>query len=176
MKLPALDNFSLVGRTALSLRYGHRSSVDIDLFYHMRFNHPEIISELEQAFGDRFNYKQQHTQFGIFCFIDNVKVDLVQYPQRQISESIVENGLRIYSDGDIAAMKIQAILGRAKKKDLWDLHELLRHYPLQQIMDCTNRNVPFRCWPSAFLMPLPIFLKLMKATPPSALKDRHGHK
>jgi hypothetical protein len=32
-------------------------------------------------------------------------------------------------------MKIQAILGRGKKKDFWDLFELLQHYSLQQIID-----------------------------------------
>jgi predicted nucleotidyltransferase component of viral defense system len=142
MKLPALDNFSLVGGTALSLRYGHRSSVDIDLFFHLKFNHPEIISSLEHWFGDRFSYKQQHTQFGIFCFIDNIKVDIVQYPHLPISSDVVEEGIRMYHDADIAAMKIQAILGRAKKKDFWDLHELLLHYPLQQIMDWHKQKYP----------------------------------
>jgi hypothetical protein len=75
MALPFLEAFSLVGGTALSLRYGHRSSVDIDLFYHQKFNHPQIVEALEAAFRHRFVYKQQHTHFGIFCFIDNIKVD-----------------------------------------------------------------------------------------------------
>ena len=43
---------------------------------------------------------------------------------------------------DIAAMKIQAILGRAKKKDFWDLYELLQHYSLQQIMDWHKKKYP----------------------------------
>lgn len=33
MELPILNNFSLVGGTALSLKYGHRISIDLDLFY-----------------------------------------------------------------------------------------------------------------------------------------------
>jgi len=32
----------------------------------------------------------------------------------------------MYGSSDIAAMKVQAILGCAMKKDLWDLHELLK--------------------------------------------------
>ena len=32
MKIPELENFYLVGGTALALMYGHRKSVDIDLF------------------------------------------------------------------------------------------------------------------------------------------------
>ena len=33
MEIPELQGFSLVGGTALSLLYGHRMSVDLDLFY-----------------------------------------------------------------------------------------------------------------------------------------------
>lgn len=32
MEMPELQDFSLVGGTALSLLYGHRMSVDLDLF------------------------------------------------------------------------------------------------------------------------------------------------
>ena len=48
----------------------------------------------------------------------------------------------MYSSADISAMKIQAILGRAQKKDFWDLHELLQHYTLQQIMDWHKQKYP----------------------------------
>jgi len=48
----------------------------------------------------------------------------------------------MYRSSDIAAMKIQAILGRARKKDFWDLHELLRYFSLQQIMDWHKQKYP----------------------------------
>jgi hypothetical protein len=68
MGMTVLEPFSLVGGTALSLRYGHRSSIDLDLFFHEKFDQPGIVAELESAFGDQFEYKHQHTHFGIFCF------------------------------------------------------------------------------------------------------------
>ncbi len=142
MELPALQQFSLVGGTALSLRYGHRSSIDLDLFYHERFDQPEILKVFEENFKQRFVYKQQLTQFGIFCFIDDVKVDIVYFPHLPISAIEVEDGIKFYSSADIAAMKIQAILGRGKKKDFWDLYELLQHYSLQQIMDWHKQKYP----------------------------------
>ena len=37
MTIPELKDFSLVGGTALSLRYGHRKSVDLDLFSNKPF-------------------------------------------------------------------------------------------------------------------------------------------
>ena len=33
------------------------------------------------------------------------------------------------------AMKIQAILGRGKKKDFWDIAELLNHYSVQDFIN-----------------------------------------
>ena len=64
-----------------------------------------------------------------------MKVDIVHYPHLPIAEIETTGSIRIYSSADIAAMKIQAILGRGKKKDFWDLYELFQHYTLQQIMD-----------------------------------------
>jgi predicted nucleotidyltransferase component of viral defense system len=142
MALPALQPFSLVGGTALSLRYGHRTSIDLDLFYHLKFDQPTIIEEIEKYFHSRFVYKQQHTQFGVFCFIDNIKVDLVHYPHLPITDIEEEDNIRFYSSADIAAMKIQAVLGRAQKKDFWDLYELLRHYPLKQLIEWHKQKYP----------------------------------
>jgi predicted nucleotidyltransferase component of viral defense system len=142
MEVPALEPFALVGGTTLALRYGHRSSVDLDLFYHDSFDKPRIVKNLEEVFKQRFLYKQEHTQFGIFCFIDNIKVDIVHYPHLPIAPIEIEKGIRFYGSSDIAAMKIQAILGRGKKKDFWDLYELLKHFSLQQIMDWHKLKYP----------------------------------
>ncbi|MFO7622640.1 MAG: nucleotidyl transferase AbiEii/AbiGii toxin family protein [Bacteroidales bacterium] len=141
MVLPSLKPFSLVGGTSLSLRYGHRSSVDLDLFFHEKFNHQQIIDELEKNFQNRFVYLQQ-TLFGIFSFIDDIKVDIVYFPHKPIAEIEEVDNIRMYSSTDISAMKIQAILGRAKKKDFWDLYELLQHYPLQQLIDWHKQKYP----------------------------------
>lgn len=142
MALPSLLPFSLVGGTALSLRYGHRSSEDLDLFFHEKFDQHKIVKSLEDKFKKRFVYKQQQTQFGIFCFIDEIKVDLVHFPHLPIANIETIENIRIYGNADIAAMKIQAILGRGKKKDFWDLYELLQHYSLQQIMDWHQQKYP----------------------------------
>jgi len=142
MVLPSLNPFALVGGSALSLRYGHRSSIDIDLFFHEKFNQHQIIDELDATFHQGFVYKQQQTAFGIFCFINDIKVDIVYFPHLPIKEIEVMDDIRMYSIADISAMKIQAILGRAKKKDFWDLYELLQHYSLQQLIDWHKQKYP----------------------------------
>lgn len=63
-------------------------------------------------------------------------------PHLPISEIEVKDAIRIYSIADIAAMKIQAILGRGKKKDFWDLYDLLQHFSLQQIIDWHKQKYP----------------------------------
>lgn len=142
MELPSLRQFSLVGGTAMSLRYGHRSSVDLDLFSDKSFDHSHIEAELRSEFGDGFVFEQGHRQLGLFCYIEEVKVDIVHFPHSTIGDIVVESGIRMYGDSDIAAMKIQAILGRGRKKDFWDLHELLKHYSLQQMMDWHKQKYP----------------------------------
>lgn len=142
MVLPSLKPFALVGGTALSLRYGHRSSIDLDLFFHEQFDYHQIIDELEATFQHNFVYKQQQTGFGVFCFINDIKVDFVYFPHPLIEEIDVVDNIRMYSNADISAMKIQAILGRAKKKDFWDLYELLQNYSFQQLIDWHKQKYP----------------------------------
>jgi predicted nucleotidyltransferase component of viral defense system len=142
MELPSLQSFSLVGGTALALRYGHRSSVDLDLFCHEEFDNSIISNELRQEFGDDFNFESGHRNLGIFCYLDKIKVDIVYYPHTLVGTVEIIDQIRFYSDADIVAMKIQAILGRGKKKDFWDLYELLQHYSLQQIIDWHKQKYP----------------------------------
>jgi len=142
MELPVLKDFSLVGGTALSLQYGHRNSIDLDLFYHEKFNSEVIVSNLVSVFGEDFNTESGHRNFGIFATINDIKVDIVYFPHKPISNFIVKDDIRMYSIADIAAMKIQAILGRGKKKDFWDLYELLQHFSLQQISDWHKQKYP----------------------------------
>lgn len=142
MEIPSLKPFCLVGGTALSLKYGHRSSVDLDLFYHEKFDSEAIEEELKQTFRENYYTEGGHRNFGIFCYINKVKVDIVYFPHKPIAPFEETENIRFYSSNDIGAMKIQAILGRGKKKDFWDLHELLKHHSLQQIMDWHKQKYP----------------------------------
>jgi len=142
MELPSLRSFSLVGGTALSLRYGHRSSIDLDLFFHEKFDHLSIERELIHEFESAFDYESGHKNLGIFCYINKIKVDIIYFPHLPIAAIETSDKIRIYSNADIAAMKIQAILGRAKKKDFWDLYELLQHYSLEQMINWHKQKYP----------------------------------
>jgi predicted nucleotidyltransferase component of viral defense system len=128
MTLPELNEFGLVGGTALSLLYGHRMSVDLDLFSSKPFINEHITAALIKNFGNAFDNRSTNPRFGIFGFVNDVKIDIVRHPHPQIRPELNVEGIRMFSTEDIVAMKVQAVLGRGKKKDFWDIAELLKHY------------------------------------------------
>ena len=128
MEMPELSNFSLVGGTALSLLYGHRMSVDLDFFSNKAFENAEIILALKNKFKHKFFTEEKQERFGVFCFVDEVKIDIIRHPHPLIRPELNEEGIRMFSNEDIIAMKVQAILGRGRKKYFWDIAELLNHF------------------------------------------------
>ena len=172
MEVPSLQEFSLVGGTALALRFGHRSSVDLDMFSHHKFDHQQIVMDFEAKFQHRFVYKKENTQFGIFCFIDDVKVDIVHFPHLPIAAIEEKDTIRMYSSADISAMKIQAILGRAQKKDFWDLYELLQHYPLQQLINWHKQKYPSQMLAISIPHALTYFVDAEESESPVSYKNQ----
>jgi predicted nucleotidyltransferase component of viral defense system len=142
MKLSSLQDFCLVGGTALALKYGHRISVDLDLFCNQEFNKDLIILELTETFGDQFVYESSRPQWAIFCYIQNVKVDLIHYKHQQIEPTEIFDNYRLYSNPDLIAMKINAVLGRGKKKDFWDIAELLQDYSIAYCIEVHSKKYP----------------------------------
>ena len=71
---------------------------------------------------------------GDFGFIKNVKVDIVRYEHPLIARIDIIDNIRMFSQEDICAMKVNAILGRGTKKDFWDMYELLNHFTLSKII------------------------------------------
>jgi predicted nucleotidyltransferase component of viral defense system len=142
MQVPELENFYLVGGTALSLYYGHRLSIDLDLFSTAEFSNESIIIALEKRFSS-FSYNNAHNPVGIFGFIHDVKVDFVKHHRFALIDTPVEeDGIRLFGIRDIIAMKISAVLKRGVKKDFWDLAELLQHYDIDDFIDCYNKKYP----------------------------------
>lgn len=134
LKVPVLKTFSLVGGTALSLLYGHRKSVDLDLFSNEKFDNEVVIKGLTKKFGQAFDNRTSTPQFGIFCFIEKVKIDLIRHPHPLIRKAQDADSIRMFSAEDIIAMKVQAVLQRGRKKDFWDIAELLNHFSVNDFI------------------------------------------
>ncbi|MBX9785436.1 MAG: nucleotidyl transferase AbiEii/AbiGii toxin family protein [Chitinophagaceae bacterium] len=142
MQFKELHHFVLVGGTALSLKFGHRKSVDIDLFGGEVFDNQELKDFLSTAVPS-FTSSSSNKAPGVFGYLDGVKADFVKYHHYTYIRP-VENidGIRFMSTEDIAAMKIFAILQRAKKKDFWDLSLLLDIYGVQKIIEFYFEKFP----------------------------------
>ena len=128
-----LNQFALAGGTSLALQMGHRKSIDIDLFSIEDVNMNEISLLLENDF-EKITIRRTTPAF-IFCFINSVKCDFVKHTaQKLINPCFIQEGIRLYSIEDIAAMKLNAICGRGGKKDFYDIFSLLQIFTLKELM------------------------------------------
>jgi hypothetical protein len=123
-----LADFYLVGGTALSLKLGHRISIDIDLFIGRDFDSSALNEHLKKAYGLT---DEKQVKNGVFGFIDDVKVDFISHQYPLIKPVELTSGIRMLSLEDIGAMKLSAIVQNGSRiKDFIDVYSLLEKLPL----------------------------------------------
>ncbi len=132
MQLPDLEDFNLVGGTNLALRFGHRLSIDIDLFSNVPFVPLELFQSIKNAFPQA--ELKSSTRSMLFLYINEVKVDCVLAPFPYLRPIEVIEDIRMVSVPDIIAMKLGAASSRGVKKDFWDIAELLDHYKIEEML------------------------------------------
>ena len=132
MHLPLLGQMRLVGGTALALQYGHRRSVDLDFFGNTTENVDELTEALHDSVGNvvRGNCTKRIKTY----MLNGVKVDIVNYDYPWIDALVAEDDIRLASSKDIAAMKVNAVMGRGTKKDFIDVYFLLRHFSFEELI------------------------------------------
>jgi len=127
-----LKEFYLVGGTALTLQFGHRNSVDIDLFSTKDFLDSTIINFLRTKFTIDLVYNKPNS---IICIINGVKVEFIKHDYPIIEQIITEEGIRMLSPQDICAMKLNAIQNSGQRlKDFIDIYFLLEHFSIKQML------------------------------------------
>ena len=126
------NGFDLVGVASLALQIGHRNSVDIDMF-----GNREIDTDLFEKKLKLFGKVEitQSTKNILISSINDIKVDFVNYKYPLLQETKIIDSIRLASKEDIAAMKLNAILGRGSRKDFIDLYFLLKHFSLRQMFE-----------------------------------------
>ena len=125
------NDFNLVGGTALSLQIGHRNSIDIDLFGVCSINEEKFIAKIEKL-GSFEIFKRSKNI--IISSINGVKTDFVNYKYPLLENPQILDGIRFVSKKDIAAMKLNAIMGRGSKKDFVDLYFLSQEFSLTEMI------------------------------------------
>lgn len=132
MSAEVLNDFRLVGGTALALQRGHRMSVDIDLFTDLDYADMPVAdmrNYLEKEFPvHRGTESMEMPANGYHIFLSEgqeppIKVDFF-YTEPFIFHAIEEDGLRIADQREIAAMKLGVIGNQIyRQKDYWDVHD-----------------------------------------------------
>ncbi len=131
MQAEILDNFYLVGGTALSLWIGHRKSVDLDFFIHQDFDSQSVAFTLEKEFDAKSIETGENL---VRCFVSGVKIEFISHQYPLVKEVVRIDNLRLASIEDIAAFKLNAVVNRGSKKDFWDITYLLNQFSLNQIL------------------------------------------
>ena len=130
-RLPVLEQTRLVGGTALALQLGHRKSIDLDFFGTIDCEAEYLRESIAGIASLTILKESPHIHIYI---VDGIKVDIVNYKYPWLDDVVLEQGLRLASVSDIAAMKITAIIGRGTKKDFIDIALLLHHFSLDEIL------------------------------------------
>jgi hypothetical protein len=135
-----LNDFRLVGGTALALQLGHRQSIDIDLFSNRPFNFQLLREEIILKYSPE---ECKHANNGVSSRIHNIQVDIVTHEYPWLKPPILEGGIRMASIEDIAAMKMNATSGSGnRQKDFVDLYILLEKLSLNEISKAYQQKYP----------------------------------
>lgn len=150
MQAQELKLFRLVGGTSLSLQIGHRQSVDIDLFTDAEYGSVDF-SVIDQYLSRNFIYIDSINTgiigMGKSYFIGEstqqcTKLDIF-YTDHFIRPVLTIDGLRLADLEEITAMKIDVIARGGRKKDFWDIRELLETFTIGQMLKLHQERYPY---------------------------------
>ena len=132
MSKPYLSHYYLVGGTALSLQLGHRFSIDLDLFTHVKIDRNLWVNQLKEDFDVQI---EVDSPIFFITYINGVKVDFVNVLYQPSHLVITTQGVRLLDIQDIAPMKLNAITQRGSKKDFYDIYFLFKKINLDTMLN-----------------------------------------
>lgn len=136
-----LEDFYLVGGTALSLYLGHRISIDFDFFTQRPFKASAIerFRSLSQGEFEVLNQANGSLEFSL----DGVKVFLWENYYKLTAPLNKFGKLNIVDPVDIGLFKLLALEGRANWKDYVDLYFFHKQVlPLSELLKRFNEVYP----------------------------------
>ena len=112
----------------------------MDFFGHLPKDKEELIAIASQ---EGKTTVLNRTNYILQMIINGVKVDFVDYSRYPwIDEPVQSDGFILASDKDIAALKVNAIMGRGTRKDFVDIYVLLQHFSLEEILSFYKQKYP----------------------------------
>lgn len=124
-KFSALENFYLVGGTALALQIGHRLSVDFDFFCYDPLP-TNLLAKVKRLFKEHSIIVTYRSSEQLNLLIHDIKITFFQYEYPVLDPLISYQAVSIASIAEIAAMKAFSIGRRLSYKDYIDWYFLLK--------------------------------------------------
>lgn len=180
MRAKEFSEFRLVGGTALSLHLGHRISIDIDLFTDATYRSIDfdaIDSYLRNSFdyvlGDFGGNPGMGKSYLIGGSADEaIKLDVYYSMDPFFQDAIEQDGIRLATIEEIIAMKIDVVQRGGRKKDFWDLHELLPQYNVASMIDLHRQRFEWTHDPKLILENFTNFQGADQDFEPICLRDK----
>lgn len=132
--------------------------MDIDLFSDQTYGTTDFAA-IEQVIIEHFavvdNYadafpkrKALENNLGLNLYIgsreqDLIKTDILYWDAPFLFAALEEEGIRLASVEEIGVMKLDVISRGGRKKDFWDLVEILSDYSLPHLMQVYEEKYPY---------------------------------
>ena len=150
VKLDFINNFVLVGGSALSLRLGHRQSEDLDFFTHKDWFDKSQILSISNLFTNYEILLNGKEQIDLLC--NKVKLSFMNAssnpawhflsPQTDSEENKI-GGINIATIDQLAAMKVHVLFLRSLFRDYYDNYVLSKyHIGLERIYNNASKFIP----------------------------------
>lgn len=133
-----LKGFYLVGGTALALYYGHRKSLDIDLFSNFAFDAWRMLENMQQDFPFQISFTDTNTIKGN---ITGINVDIIAHRYALLDEPVFADNIVMLSEADILAMKLNALsVSGQRSKDFIDIYFALQIHSIERLLRFYKRK------------------------------------
>ncbi|KGO93684.1 hypothetical protein Q766_06910 [Flavobacterium subsaxonicum WB 4.1-42 = DSM 21790] len=151
MNSTEFDEFRLVGGTALSLQLGHRLSVDIDLFTDADYGSIDF-KIIEDFLDANFGYVDKGfgtiTGMGKSYLVgedreNTIKLDLFYTRDPFMEPPLLIEEIRMATLDEIIAMKVDVVQRTGRKKDFYDLYEVLPRYSIKEMIALHKRRYQY---------------------------------
>lgn len=150
--LNVLSESYLAGGTNLALRFNHRRSIDIDLFFPDiigKMGYEELQAQLSQAFGQNLvscqfpcDIDEQYIFLRAYVIRRGVTIKIEVLQNMKIIDEIdIIDGIRMASLKDIGLFKLISLSRRKSLKDIYDLDFITDNIPLGDLLSLLSKKL-----------------------------------
>ena len=130
------SSFYLAGGTGLALRFGHRRSVDFDLFSRENFDGEALLTLLREHSPSVLS----RAPSTLHLLLLDIKVSFIGYPYPLLFPTDRFSGVEVADARDIACMKLSAAASLGTRRDFVDLFVVAKSYSLGEILSLFARK------------------------------------